>query len=53
VVRDDPMIPRTHQADATCGTASLSNYSASRHYHTRLFVNDGFNAQLPVQSNSF
>ena len=29
VVRDDPMIPRTRQADATCGTASLSNYSAS------------------------
>jgi hypothetical protein len=26
---------------------------AARHYHTRLFVNDGFNAQLPVQSNSF
>ena len=30
VVRDEPRFPRTHQADATCGTATLSNYSASQ-----------------------
>ena len=30
VVRDEPSFPRTRQADATCGTASLSNYGASR-----------------------
>ena len=30
VVRDESSFPRTHQTDATCGTATLSNYSASR-----------------------
>ena len=30
MVRDEPKIPRTHQTDAACGTATLSNYSAIR-----------------------